>query len=83
MALLSLYGHTVIMEKRLMDEVQKQNTFRRNQAKTCISETSELAERQLCAQNEKVYVVSFQAETKLSVVTQVIWICGWLNGGFA
>ena len=69
MALLSLYGHTE-MEKRLVDEVQKRNIFRHNQRKTCIGETSELAERELCAQNESV--VSFQTETKLLVVTQVM-----------
>ena len=69
MALLSLYGHTG-MEKRLIDEVQTRNTFKHNQTKTCIGETSELTDRQLCAQKEKV--VYFQTETKLLVATQVM-----------
>ena len=53
-----------------MDEVQTRNTFRHNQTKTCIGETSELAERQLGSQNENV--MSFQTETKLLVVMQVM-----------
>ena len=69
MGLLGLYGRTG-MEKSLMDEVQKRNTFRHNQTTTCIGETSELAQKQLCAQNENV--VSFQTKTKLLVVTQVM-----------
>ena len=50
MALLSLC-ECIEMEKRLLGKVQKRNTIRHNLTKTCISETNELAERQLCAQN--------------------------------
>ena len=35
-----------------MDQIQTRNTFRHNQPKTRIGETSELAERQLSAQTE-------------------------------